>query len=225
MRWALVGLVALGACRTRPLVLDGPQASLLGCSDGTREGFVDFARYPRIAACGGGFQVPGVLSPSVACARNAGNDSDNPLGLGCSVEDLCGDGWHLCKSSAEVAASSPDGCAGVDSVANSFFITGQSSTGCLVCATGANLANPPCNGITCAMGCAQTDATANDVFGCGSIGSTLLDVCAPLSRSGNQHCEMLSADWFCGADPDPGYTEAKQVIHTSAVGGAVCCAD
>ena len=56
-----------------------PPVSTAGCSDGTREGFTDVAKFPRIAGCSGGFSVPGVLvTLAPACARIAGNSSPNP---------------------------------------------------------------------------------------------------------------------------------------------------
>lgn len=42
-----------------------------GCADGMREGFAALARHPAIAACGGGFTVPGVF-------HVAGNSSPAP---------------------------------------------------------------------------------------------------------------------------------------------------
>lgn len=61
-----------------------------GCSDGTREWFIDRTLYPDIAGCSGGFSVPGIASNNVGvtnrpCASVAGNDSPNPIGTGCSA--------------------------------------------------------------------------------------------------------------------------------------------
>jgi len=36
--------------------------TLNGCSDGTREGFLDIMAYPKIAACSGGFSVPDLIN-------------------------------------------------------------------------------------------------------------------------------------------------------------------
>ena len=79
--------------------------SPIGCSDGTREAFTNMGTHPNIAGCSGGFSVAGVTtqnSMSPQCNRGAGNSSGNTFGNGCSVEDLCAAGWHVCTSSAEV---------------------------------------------------------------------------------------------------------------------------
>ena len=199
--------------------------SATGCADGTREGFLDESRWPRIAACAGAFLVPGVLSATLApaCGRRAGNDGPLPDGAGCDAEDLCAPGFHLCRTAAEVADRSPSGCTGAAPAPGQFFITRQSSTGCGVCATGSLLADPPCDDQSCTPGCAQTDATSNDVFGCGSTGDAPTAACAPLDRFGNNLCVALPPGWSCGVD---GYTEARAVINRSpTTGGGLCCAD
>jgi hypothetical protein len=55
-----------------------------GCADGTREYFTDRSSFPDIAGCSGGWSVPGV-SQSTNCSNNAGNNSPNPTGTGCSA--------------------------------------------------------------------------------------------------------------------------------------------
>ena len=173
-----------------------------GCSDGEREGFVDSATYPRIAGCSGGWKRTGVrwsLDPSQE--RVAGDDSVDPEGddeNGASVADLCALGWHVCESAADVAASSPDGCAGVGDTAGLFFATRQSGPGDGECGDG-----------------------ANDLFGCGTVGSTNVKAsCAPISRCSNNLCSSLSAEWDCG---EGAYTEADEVIKTGPAGGGVLC--
>jgi hypothetical protein len=82
-----------------------PRAS--GCADGTREAFLDLVRFPAIAACAGGWSVPGLVtaaSRAPACGRAAGNDGSNVTGAGCTVEDLCAEGWHVCLGARELAA-------------------------------------------------------------------------------------------------------------------------
>jgi hypothetical protein len=104
-----------------------------------------------------------------------------------------------------------------------FFVTRQSSTGCSFCAIGMSLANPPCNSSSCAAGCAQTDATSNDIFGCGTAGQAPLQACGVLDRFGNDLCSALPPAWRCGND---GFAEAKNVTLTDpAIGGALCCRD
>jgi hypothetical protein len=201
--------------------------NLSGCADGTREGFPDEQNFPNIAGCSGGFWVPGVLSATRAprCGRAAGNDSPNPSGVGCDVEDLCEEGWHVCASASDVALHSPSGCAGAAPSGALFFVTRQSSNGCRICATGTNTADPPCDGQSCVAGCAQSDATANDIFGCGSLGGAPdAPTCGVLDRFGNNLCMDLPPDWACGVAPDPGLTEAEEVVHTGPDhGGALCC--
>lgn len=175
-----------------------------GCADGEREGFLDQAAHPDVAACAGGFAEPGLFaSVSPACARAAGDDGSAPDGAGCNVADLCAVGWHVCVGAAEVGARAPGGCG--DAVgapdAQVFFITRQSGPG----------------GATCGAG-------ANDLFGCGSLGVAAADPsCAPLDRFSNDLCAALPAPWSCGAD---GAAEADQVAKPGVdAGGVLCCHD
>ncbi len=191
-----------------------------GCADGVREGFLDGCRYPVIAGCSGGFSLPGVLGVGTHCNRQAGDDTADPAGGGCTVEDLCAAGWHLCRNTQEVSRSSPDGCDAV-ALLPFFFITAQSGPGCGVCATGTDSS---CTGASCQQGCLQTAVTANDVFGCGGIGD-LPDPrsCSPLNRFSNNNCQALGSPWICDSN---GTTEAHAVVKTSAFkGGALCCRD
>jgi hypothetical protein len=166
-----------------------------GCSDGQREGYIGS---PNIAACSGGWSVPGVTVASPSCNHNAGDDSANPAGTGCSVADLCEVGWHVCAGSAEVVSKS-DGlnCNG-DLLG--FFATRQSGPGWAICGAG-----------------------NNDLFGCGSIGATPGPSCGVLNRFSNDLCINLGAPWSCGSD---GYQEAANVTKNgSAGGGVLCCRD
>jgi hypothetical protein len=86
-----------------------PPIDCHGCADGMRDGYRDIVRYPRIAACAGGFQVMGLSQVSApTCARGAGNDGSNPSGVGCSATDLCAPTWHVCLSESDVATHSPE---------------------------------------------------------------------------------------------------------------------
>jgi hypothetical protein len=240
----LLALAALPGCKTRLIDLEAPDAVAAldlapppdlagadlarranGCADGTREGFIDEERWPDIAGCSGGFRIPGVLSATLApaCERGGGNDGPDPFGFACDVEDLCAAGWHVCASAADVAAHSSTGCVGAAPGPDLFFVTRQSSNGCGVCATGLDRRSPPCDGMSCAHGCAQTDATSNDIFGCGSLGDTPASDCGVLDRFGNNTCVALGADWPCGSD---GFAEAKNAVHVApGSGGAACCRD
>ncbi len=79
-------------------------AATIGCADGTREGYMDAARYPYVAACGGAWDVPGVdAAPRCTSpAQQAGNHGINASGTGCVAADLCASGWHLCRGGADL---------------------------------------------------------------------------------------------------------------------------
>jgi hypothetical protein len=181
---------------------DGPCA--IGCADGARDGFTDAAIHPRIAGCSGGWSVAGVqLDTAPACDRAGGDDGNNPNGAGCRAVDLCTQGWHVCATPADVAASSGTGtCAGAipAGAPGLFFVTRQSGPGGAECGAG-----------------------ANDLFGCGNVGLTPAASCAPLDRFSNDLCASLGAPWSCGAD---GVQEAGNVTKSDAtVGGVLCCRD
>lgn len=176
----------------------------LGCSDGTREGFATIASFPNIAACNGGWSVPGVLGTTApACGRASGNSSANATGAGCSVADLCQVGWHVCSDAIDVAGKSDgSGCANAAFAGDSFYATRQSGNGGGLCeATG-----------------------ANDLFGCGSAGSTPDPAtCGVLDRSSADLCAAIATTFVCGAD---GFQEANAVTKAdSANGGVLCCRD
>ena len=197
----------------------------IGCSDGTREGFLDWTEYPNVAGCAGAFLIPGVLSNTLspACQRQAGNTGPHRDGQGCNAADLCAAGWHLCTGVADVASHSPTGCTGSAPAPGLFFITRQSSTGCGVCAIGTGQSDPPCNSFSCNIGCAQSDRISNDVFGCGSMGDIPNRECGVLDRFGNNLCIDLPPSWSCGND---GQAEAKNVVHHAPEGGGgLCCKD
>jgi hypothetical protein len=227
------------------VVLPDAPPPALGCSDGTREGFASMAMFPSIAGCSGGFQIPGVMpfdpgtapacptlptfgTVAPACNRIAGNDSPNPDGVGCDVEDLCAVGWHVCASAIDIANCSPSGCDGATTTADPplFFASRQSSDGCTDCATGTSTA-PDCDSKSCATGCQETADTSNDVFGCGNFGTQqTFTGCGPIDRFSNDLCSGLAgSSWSC-QDDGSGLCEAFAVVHTDAsYGGVLCCID
>ncbi len=169
----------------------------IGCADGEREGFTDAAAYPHVAACAGGFALPGLRTTiAPACERAAGDDGAVPDGAGCNVADLCADGWHVCVGAAEVGARTANSCA---AAGDGFFVTRQSGPGGAACGDG-----------------------ANDIFGCGAVGQAVTDAsCAPLDRFSFDLCSALPAPWSCGAD---GAVEADAVAKAGAdAGGALGC--
>ena len=189
-----------------------------GCADGTREAFRDACHYVLIAACEGAFTVPGVLDAGPRCGRQAGNNGADPSGQGCSVEDLCADGWHLCRDVPDVTRASSDGCAGA-AFLPAFFVTAQTGPGCGNCATGTRTG---CGGNTCEADCAPNAETTNDAFGCGGAGGTPQPSCGVLNRFTNNLCTALSSPWSCGAS---GVREAVALLKGEGPGGALCCRD
>jgi len=177
-----------------------------GCSDGTREHFQNENQEPAIAGCSGGFQVAGVVtqeSKLPQCGRMAGNDSSNPAGTGCSVEDLCAEGWHVCLGAEEVAIKSSSGTCGVSMMSSlNFWITRQ-----------------PQN---TQGSCAATGQ--NNITGCGTLGG-LPASCYPLDRYMRWFDCDTTMTWFCGTASEQ-YAEAAVVTHDGpAEGGALCCID
>ena len=188
---------------------DGPDSvrcvdscsDIIGCSDGEREAFTDTTAFPNVAGCSGGWSSKGILGKTPLCSRISGDDSPNPSGIPCSAADLCADGWRVCDSLAEFAASSPGGCTG-DIPAGSFYVAAVSGDGDEEC---------------------TSDGT-NDLFGCGTMGLTAAASCTPLTRCSGDECEDLSGEWDCpgsflvGSD-----SEAEDVRKNGPGGGGVLC--
>lgn len=166
--------------------------------------------------------MPGLLDPAPACGLAGGDDGPFPNGAGCSAADLCATGWHLCASAADVAGSSPTGCDGaVTGGGLLFFATGQSGPGCGLCATG-DIVSMDCQSCICTEGCLQTKDTANDLFGCGTLGD-VPGSCGVLDRFSNNGCADLTAPWSCNGN---GCDEALVVTKPGlAAGGVLCCRD
>lgn len=219
---------------------------LAGCSDGSREGFVDRAAYPDIAGCSGMWDVPGIhttapavdpicgLSPADTrvprCGRAAGNDGLNAAGAGCTVEDLCAPGWHVCNSAGEVATRAVSGCEGATRAGDPelFFATRQSSTGFGHCTTGVRT-DDGCDPTAGTRDCAQTERTSNDIFGCGNFGTytnMATSECAPLNRFSDDYCVGLyGSPWFPCHSPG-GYCEGFTLTKPGpSHGGVLCCRD
>lgn len=177
--------------------------SLNGCADNTREAFLNLTTYPEIAACGGGFQEPGVLHAVPGCARNAGNNSTNPNGIGCSIADLCAEGWRPCASPLEVEQRTSAGVPS-DFPASAFFAAAVSG---------------PADDEVCGIG-------TNDFYGLGTAGGGAdRGTCAPLTRSSGDKCDDLPAPWDCGeATGIWQYDEADQATKPGPQsGGVLCC--
>ncbi len=194
--------------------------SSVGCADGEREGFVDVERFPGVAGCAGGFQVPGVAgAPPPQCGRVAGDDSTNPAGLGCSAEDLCAEGFTLCPSDAAFTRCAAAACADATSEPGVFFISGQTGTGCGLCANGSST-DQACEFCACASGCAPSPTINNDLFGCGTAGLPTTG-CGAFDRFSDDQCGALPAPWACLGDS---CGEALSVTKPGpGAGGVLCC--
>ncbi|MFO0744234.1 MAG: hypothetical protein U1F43_00980 [Myxococcota bacterium] len=215
-----------------------PATPEVGCADGAREGFVDEAAWPQIAACSGAWTKPGTTPDSVVptCDRKGGDDGPNPDGGTCSSADLCAVGWHVCNGWRDLAARSPTGCAGAvppGAAPKSYFFA---------------IRQPSATNIVCG----DPGAGDNDVFGCGNLGVGLGPDrgCGPLDRAlastQPDHCGFNEAEpnlgpWQCiggaGSDLHEGATVTKkgcpnhacsydgQPVGSSDRGGVVCCRD
>jgi hypothetical protein len=91
-----------------PAVESSSEASVgPGCHSGVRVGFADANTYPKIAACAGGWDEPGLISPKPVEGNAAA---------------LCADGWHICTDIAEVKRTTNGvGCAGAGLKDGAFF--------------------------------------------------------------------------------------------------------
>lgn len=230
------------SCKQAQYALTGkvypPAQPSVGCSDGEREGFLEQATYTHIAACSGGWTVPGITPATVvpACGRQAGDDSGNPDGNGCASADLCADGWHICHGWWEVAARSPTGCAGAtppDATPKSLIFA---------------ISQPSDNGSVCG----EDGDGHNDVFGCGNLGNGLGGDkgCGPLDRvlastipdkCGFNEAEPPHGPWQCVGGPGSDLLEGETVtkkgcpsascqydgypVANQDKGGVLCCRD
>jgi hypothetical protein len=193
--------------RVEPAPPGSPQE--MGCADGTREGFATVSDWPQIAGCAGAWTFPGLLAEPARmprCGRQAGNDGLNPRGEGCSVTDLCHEGWHVCRDASEVARQSRSGCeSAVPAGARRFFlvVSGASPQGI----------------------CTPDRAAMNDLHGCGDLGQPQSAACEPLNRRMTfADCEA-SGVWACGSAGDHLSEAALVTKGDGAFGGVLCCRD
>lgn len=212
-------LVAAAACGSTQFVSadgggdasgDGAASSPAGCADGTREAFVDLGKFPAIAGCSGGFGVAGTASAASnmpSCDRQGGNGGANPNGTGCTVEDLCAAGWHVCRTAQDVQASLPaavTSCGVVDGTMTGFWATRQTTDS--------------------SWRCGGAAGSTNNIVGCATANAPRMadPSCAPLSHTMSYvECNLL-AGWMCSAAaPD---NEAATVVKNGpSAGGAMCC--
>ncbi|MFO0744356.1 MAG: MopE-related protein [Myxococcota bacterium] len=223
---------------------------VVGCSDGTREGFMDYATHALVAACGGAWDQPG-LDGAPSCSRQAGNHGLKASGAGCSAADLCASGWHVCRGPDDFADHAVDGCATAVDPFYPSFGTGTFGVG----ADGLPLTPLPGGAIFVARGTVATD-TCSDVlvgpvggstiFGCGNLGLTTDDLaCGDFDRLAGQLCEGLrnvgptpgdnpatdwaydlSDEWAWACGDQPGLERQSLVKRLSdRQGGVLCCKD
>ena len=184
----------------------------VGCSDGTREGYTSLTKYPRVAACSGAWDEPGLISTQAQrpqCNRKSGNTGSNTDGAGCSAADLCAAGWHVCTSAQELA-DVPNGCADATSAFTGFnsvfFATAQHAQ---------------------ALSCTTNGQGMNNVYGCGNFGSPPDHSCQPLDRFLHDTDCSNVPPWSCSNGP-PGtsQTELDDITKSgSSHGGVLCCKD
>jgi hypothetical protein len=209
------GSAPSGAAGTSPTGAAGsgnPILGQIGCSDGTREGYLDRAEYQKIAACSGAWEDPGLVSGgsrTPQCERRAGNDGDRDDGRGCSVADLCASGWHVCTGAKEVAAlgtTCTDAVAPFDDDDDVFFVTRQRATGLL---------------------CDDTGIGTNNLYGCGTIGTTADRSCAPFTNALRDSDCQSNFPWVCSFGPVGTSQEELNVVvkRSSSRGGVLCCRD
>jgi hypothetical protein len=194
----------------------GGTAPTRGCSDGTREGYLDPKVYPTIAACAGAWDTPGLDSAAARtpqCNRGGGNDGTRPDGQGCSVADLCETGWHVCTTASGVAGGTMDsGCNDAIPPAVStpvFYVTRQRATD-LVCNVDPN------------------PTGTDDLYGCGNIGPAAdPNSCAPLTRMMRDIDCAMNPPWMCSDGPLGTSRDEYNVVtkSSSSGGGVLCCHD
>ncbi len=230
-----------------PTPCNGNPPAVVGCSDGTREGFMDVVRYPFIAACGGAWDQPGLDGAALApaCGRISGNHSTNRGGAGCRAADLCAPGWHVCRGPADLTARNATCADAVDPFYAS-YATGDLANNLVVPPGGAFFvsrgvfANNACrdavNGLPLGL------ATTNNLFGCGNLG-TNDNRCGPFNRAAGAGCGGLrdqssnAADnpatdwgydtandwsWSCSGGND---RERLTKRYGDRQGGVLCCRD
>ncbi|MEO8877097.1 MAG: hypothetical protein ABI461_16005 [Polyangiaceae bacterium] len=182
---------------------DGDAAPSLGtgCSDGTREYLIDTTAFPSVAGCSGGWTIPG-LGPLDTCNRDGGTGKG---GSGCSAQDLCAAGWHVCVAVAEAVRNGVSACppfTAQDLDAGEFYTSAQRSGGVAVCLDPA------------------PDAGADDIFGCGTFGGSTGSCSAFTHYLGTFQTNL--GEWSVGSDD---HAEWNNVTKGPQNGGVLCCVD
>jgi hypothetical protein len=186
---------------------EGGSVSVVGCADGTREGYVSLQNYPEIAACAGGWSVAGLLADitrTPTCDRQAGNAPGAITdGSGCTVADLCAEGWHVCETAREVVDLAGDCSDAFTSGTFVFYVTRQRAFLSL---------------------CSDTNSTGTtNLHGCGNFGSPEDSSCAPFTRMLTDIDCTAFPPWRCASATVREYEAVTKSGSTR--GGVLCCRD
>jgi len=117
------------------------------------------------------------------------------------------------------------GCAAeVSYPSASFFVAAVSGPGCGRCALRTNtITGPTCTSLSCAADCRESGDINNDLFGCGTLGTTAVTgPCDGLNRSSGDNCGALPGPWACGGASMESRTVTKPAVGG---GGVLCCRD
>ena len=146
------------AAPTSPAPTKAEPMAAPGCDSGVRDGFADPKRFPRIAACAGSWDEPGLVSTSSTSESTAGA--------------LCAEGWHICTSVAEVKRrSGGQGCAGAGLSEGTFFAILEGASKPPQCFTRGFVGVLGCGslGAPAPDACAPVDRVSNP--GCSALGA------------------------------------------------------
>lgn len=158
-----------------------------GCSDGEREGLLDLAMFPDVAACQGSFPRGDLRRPATGGA--CGDD----LGPCSSPAALCQPGWGLCGHDGDPGALAARLGATECSGLTGAFVAAMShctapSSGCAYetpypCTASGHCSEPVCCGALCRSGGCINGVWSSSTYialgqdrGCGDIGSGDNDV-------------------------------------------------
>jgi len=232
-----------------PVPCNGNPPVVIGCADGTREGFLDFATYPTLATCGGAWDQPGLdgAARAPSCGRVAGNHSTNKPGTGCRAADLCAPGWHVCRGPADLAARRGSCSDAVDpfypNFGNGDF--GNGTQGILApYPGGAFFVARGVSAATCVDAVNGVPPGGSGIFGCGNLGLANTR-CGGFTRAAGTNCGGLrnqsvapgddpAIDWAYDLEGDwawscggAGGTERDRLTKRfpDRQGGVLCCRD
>jgi hypothetical protein len=193
-----------------------------GCAQGQRSD--GDPGLPHVAMCAAAWLVPGISSDSAdslatPCGRQAGGDGTSTVDhqTGCSAEDNCAAGWHLCADETDLAARglSRALCDALDDQAGSFWASRQPAS-----QPNRDPTLPTCgSGHARIIGCGPLYA-ARAPAGC-SLLSRYIGELPAVSPSPAWDCaDHSDGSWQCGSDGN----EARQVVKPRADhGGVICC--